>query len=378
MQPKCLYLVPTPRVGMPSSTLRVVSRPSPVRATLVLALLMFSTSAVAQPPTRREARLWTILVSVEGYADPIPKRPGVYQDSRLLARWMVEKARWDPGQILQLNDNGDPRPGEPGDRSPPLRPTAANFDWAMEKWLTHPGRVSKDDVVLFAFAGRAIAGPNSEALLPIDARIDAPGWSPERWVERLLRDYQCSSVLCWVDAPVFDPLRPGGKLADDGERLLNRLARWPGSSVWMATGERPATGPAFAEALRAALGETPQPLLATLSTLDRDADARGLRFRQLGGIRADLSLFRERFEPPRKRRIDLLVQSGHAARVSALAFLADGRTMLQRQRRLDHPGLGPDRAAASLAPSSPRVPQQRDRPLARDRRQTPGRRRRHG
>ena len=292
------------------------------------AFLLIASSAFAQPPARREPRLWTVLVSVEGYQAPIPSRPGAYRDGRLLARWMTDTARWGSDQILQLNDNGDPRPGDPGDRTPPLRPTSKNLDWAMEKWLTHPSRVDKDDVVLFAFAGRAIETPGGEALLPIDGRPGGPGWSPERWVERLLRDYKCSTVLCWVDAPVSNWLRPD-VAASGGEKLLNRLARWPGSSAWMATGDRLVSGgSAFAEALRAALGEVPRPLLATLSALDRDPEARGVRFRQLGGIPADLTLFRDQFQPPRKRRSKLLVQDGHAGRVTAIAFQADGRSMV--------------------------------------------------
>ena len=33
-------------------------------------------------------------------------------------------------------------------------------------------------------------------------------WSPESSIEWLLRDKKCSSVLCWVDAPLFDPGHP--------------------------------------------------------------------------------------------------------------------------------------------------------------------------
>ncbi len=178
-------------------------------------------------------------------------------------------------------------------------------------------------------------------------------WSPESSIERLIRDYKCSSVLCWVDAPLFDPKQPGVPVPG-GDQLLRRLGRWPGSTVWLASGERP-TGKssAFAEALRASLGETPQPLLKTLSELEANQGVKELKFRQVGGVPAEFSLFRDRFQPPRKPKLDLLVQKGHASRISALAIRADGQSMVTASEdstiRIWNPS-SPDRALLRVLP----------------------------
>ena len=271
-------------------------------------------------------KVWAVVVSVENYPDPIADRAGSSVEGRRLANWVRGKAGWDSNHVLILNDDGNPAPpADPKAQAIPLKPTRKNLDWAIEQWLG--SRVEKGDVVVLSFTGRGIAAPGGEVLLPIDAKGGKleSGWSPERGIERLLRDYKCSAVLSWIDAPVDHPDLPEGKLA--GDQLLNRLARWPGSSVWLATGETPGSNP-FGVSLRAALGTTPRTLLSSLATINEDQSLKNIRFRQKGGVPPDLTLFRDGPRRPQARRPEPLIQKGHASAINAMAVTADGKTMV--------------------------------------------------
>ena len=309
-----------------------------------LSVLFLSSLGVAVLGQEAEGpKLLAVLVSVEKYNAPIPGRPGMGADGKQLARWMTDTAGWKADQVLELNDNGNPRPGnDPAAPSLPLRPTRANLDWALEKWLAH--RVKPGDVVLIAFSGRGASIGKEETLLPIDYRAGEAGWSPDRGISRLVRESKCSSILCWIDAPMLDPAKPTTPLVDAGDQLLGRLARWPGSWVWMSTREgSPANGSEFAAALRASLGDGSRTLLASFSNLDRNLLDRKLGFRQLGGVPPGLSLSRNLLRAPRGMGAELLVQGGHADRIAAIAIRGDGRVMVTASQEFHDPGLGPDR-----------------------------------
>lgn len=308
----------------------------PALAGIAVALGLVAASASGQVAGEAQPRLWAVVIGVERYRAPIPPRPGLALDSRKLAGWLTGAAGWGADHVLVLNDDGAPRPGRPEERAVALLPTRANLAWGVEKWLGH--RVRPGDVVLIAFAGRGASTPDAEVLLPIDAPADDPargGWSPEASIERLLRDSKCSSVVTWIDAPMLGPGGAVGEGRAAGDRLLNRLVRWPGSSAWLATGEPRAgggRGSPLADALRAALGSNPRSLLATLAALDADERLKGLGFRQRGGFPAELSLFRSRMQAPGAGTASLLVQKGHADRIMSLALGADGRTLISASR----------------------------------------------
>lgn len=291
----------------------------------------------AQAPTRTP-RLWAVVASVEEYGRGLQGRPGLRAEGQRLARWVTGSARWPSENVLELNENGVARPRPGAQRQEILEANARNLDYAMRDWLDERG-VGEGDVVLFAFAGRAAATASGDRLLPFGTRpedLAGTGWSPEKAIERLLRDRKCSAVLSWIDAP-FVPERPGAapalsKKGLPGEGLLDRLSRWPGASVWLSTSEKPDSvsqrGSAFASAVRSALGDQPRTLMAALAALDRDLAAQQAPFRQRGGFSADLHLFHDNLRLPRMRGTELLVQKGHAARITALAVRADGRTLV--------------------------------------------------
>jgi hypothetical protein len=282
--------------------------------------------ARAQAPDAAHPKLWTVVVTVGQYSPPLPARPGLIPEGRRLARWAAETAGWGRGNVLELNDLGDPFPTRGEARTNPLKPTRENLDWAFGEWLGK--RVQPGDVVLFTFAGRAAATPRGAVLLPGKARPDdlaGSGWLPDQAIEGLLRDHKCSAVFCVIDAPL---VAPAGSAA--GATLLGRLSRWPGASVWLSTSARPANGEggsAFAIALRTALGDARRALLSVLATLDQDPTLEAGTFRQRGGFSAELVLHHDLLRLPQTRWTGPLVQNGHADRVTTLAVRADSRTL---------------------------------------------------
>lgn len=309
-----------------------MSRVAVLACGLALIVLTPWPAVHAQTPPAAKPQLHAVLIGVDRYAEGIPEAPGSSQEMRRIATWLSEVAGWEPGSVLQLNDSGIAHPVNAAGRIGTLRSDRENIDWAFTSWL--PVRVKPGDVVLVAFAGRAATTPDGPVLLPRDADPKAlarTAWAPGPDIDRLFLNQRCANVLCWLDAPftAAPPVEaegPGALAPDD--QLAARLARWPGASVWLASGEPPAApgGRRFSAALRDALGKQPAPLLASLDVLDRGGELAPLRFRQAGGLPTRFSLFRdllERSRPPES----LVVQTGHADRVTAVAVRTDGQAL---------------------------------------------------
>ena len=254
-------------------------------AGLVLAVAVLGWGRASGQDQADRPQVWAVVAGVESYKGAIPRREEVASDSFKLTRWIAEGAGWGKKHVQVLDELGSSKHGDPAGEPKLLKPTGENLRWAVEEWL--PNHVKKGDVVILSFAGWGIsAGDGETKLLPVDARVDDPktAWLPDRGIEHLLRDRECLAVLSWIDAPILRPdgRREEGTAAD--VRMLNRLSRWPGSSVWQSTADRPepGRGSAFAASLLSALGKAPRSVLDTIKALNDDPGLPGLRFRQQG------------------------------------------------------------------------------------------------
>src|SRR4051794_10002207 len=113
------------------------------RLPLVVLLAAATSPAVrAQAPAprvepARAPEVWAVVVGIERYDDPeVPACHGTARDARAIAGWVAETAGWGHSHVLLMDDRGAARPPDsPRARVADLRPTRANLDWAMTKWL---------------------------------------------------------------------------------------------------------------------------------------------------------------------------------------------------------------------------------------------------
>ncbi|HEV3121024.1 MAG TPA: WD40 repeat domain-containing protein, partial [Isosphaeraceae bacterium] len=320
-------------------------------AAALVASSLQSTSAGEQPP--RPPQVWAIVVGIDQYQDKtIPACSGAIADARELRQWLVRIAGWNARNVLLLQDAGAELPGQGPDQLADLKPTRENLEWAFSTWLK--SRLEPGDLVLFAFAGQAAAlkpaanaplGTATRAsLLPIDAQatdLAGTGWSLERSLDAFASSGR-NPVICWLDTSLLgrgdhpQPI-PGTDPDASAGRWLSSLARWPGVSVWLAAdlhsaaeGTQLSERSPFARAVFQALGTPRQPanLLSCLDHLNRDRPLRKQGFRSMGGISPDLSLWSTSVRRLTVPERTLLLQRGHADRVEALAFTADGSRMV--------------------------------------------------
>ncbi|WP_165230976.1 WD40 repeat domain-containing protein [Aquisphaera insulae] len=316
-------------------------------ATAMLATV--ATRARADGPKRtRPPQVWAVIVGVSKYTDPaIPEGESAYRQSARVLKWFRE-AGWDEEHQLLLQDFGTRDPGSVDHPSAIILPTRKNLDWAIEKWLDK--RAAAGDLVVLYFAGQAGSvvsrpTPRSEPivehfLLPNDAvkaSLNTTGWSLDRVVDRCA--LKKIRVVCFLGTGVgvdpgqaqapADPRQPGEAA---GKAWLRRLTRWPGVQVWLAS-DRPmgfgrAVEPsvAFTDALLKGLGDpSTRPNLAeALQQLRQDARLSNQGFQSAGAVPADVNLWQVEFgkvaKPPRP---EMLLQTGHADRITALACAGD-------------------------------------------------------
>src|SRR5262249_29865430 len=144
---------------------------------------------------------------------------------------------------------GDRRHGAPDELIENLLPTRENLDWAIQYWLG--SRIRPGDSVVVSFAGQAVGlppkpdalpgTPGRDYLLPIDARAagcDRTGWQLDQALDGLASKGK-NTIVCWLDTSLLgrgQPVRKAGadEAKPSGMRLLNKLARWPGVSAWLA------------------------------------------------------------------------------------------------------------------------------------------------
>jgi WD40 repeat protein len=307
-----------------------------------------------QPPRRPE--LWAIVVGIDRYTNPVLRDVGPAQRVREATKvraWLRSQAEWPPGHVLYLADGGNPDPGRPDDPEANILPTRKNLDWAFQAWLM--SRARPGDLVVFCFAGRARAsltpqGPTVEPqvdyfLLPIDAAnvgATVAGWSLDRALDRfvLATEGRCQ-VVCWLATTVRDgPPAPAAGAAGNrpagpgptGRDWLLRLARWPGVTAWLASDQprdNPARDPAvlFLPALLDAMGDRQRKknLADCLSALQANSQLKLQGFMTMGGVPPRLTLWPGAFgQPERPAQPEVVLQAGHADKLTAIAASADG------------------------------------------------------
>jgi WD40 repeat protein len=346
-------------------------------------------AAQEQPPPLRRPQLWAIVVGISDYRDPQITDSGAAADQAAeVLRWF-RATGWDEDHQLLLRDFGSSDPGAPDNPAPNILPLKANLDWATQRWLLH--KAKPDDTVVFYFAGRASAvvtprGAKIEPqvdfyLQPIDGfQVDpaASGWSLDRVVDDCAR--RRIQVVCWLATSFLDrlPTAPGrpplgvprAPAISNSEDWLRRLTRWPGVTAWLATDRPPGVGEAadfvtpFTTALVESLGKPEQQdnLAGTLKRLQQNPRLKRQGFRTMGGVPPDLSLWADQFGRPVNRPPpELVLQSGHADKVTALVSRADSRLVVSasmdstvrvwstRQRSLLHILTGHMVGASALA-----------------------------
>ncbi|HEV3167298.1 MAG TPA: WD40 repeat domain-containing protein [Isosphaeraceae bacterium] len=332
-----------------------------IRATLAwrtfrvacLIVLGVETAYGSQAPPPQAPEVWAILIGINQYDDKaIPACPAAVSDAREIREWLVQTAGWTPRHVLLLQDAGQAEPGEAHDQVADLKPTRRNLEWAVTHWLG--SRLKPNDIVLIYFSGQsaglapaksAPAGSIAGALLlPIDARTDdliSTGWRLDDALDELGARGQ-TPVICWLDTSLQgghgpQVAIPGADPAASATAWLGTLARWPGVSVWLSADGHPVAEAAepggrstFVAALFKALGTARRPsnLLACLDVLNHDQSLQQQGFRTLGGIPSNLTLWSQAARVHALPERTLLLQRGHADRVQAVAFTADGSRMV--------------------------------------------------
>ena len=304
------------------------------------ALWLVAVEARSQPAPGPE--VWAIVAGVDDPGSPaLPEGRSATRSSQEVLRWL-RRAGWDPSHQLLLGDRGVTDPGRPAAPATLIRPTRANLDWAIEQWLLGPAgkRPKPGDVVVIFFAGaskcladrrgnlvelRHIVVPSD----PDPARPDAGGWSLESAVDRCVRARL--RVVCWLATA---PEGPADAPRPTGLEWLARLARWPGVTAWLAADGPPRDpsidpGEVFTRALLTGLGEAgkgPGPNLAEcLRDLHQNPRLARQGFRSMGGVPPSMTLRTAQPDQPARSRPELVLQAGHADRVTSMAFPADGR-----------------------------------------------------
>jgi WD40 repeat protein len=358
-------------------------RPIWVRGLLWAMSLPFLVTAAGQPPPARRPQMWAVVVGIDNYTHPtILDGQTAARNAGDVAQWF-RRAGWDRDHQLLLRDFGNLFPGTPDAPAPSIRPIKQNLDWALQKWLV--SKAQPGDLVIFYFAGqaRALVRPENPRagglridprvdyyLLPADATPDSPGqsgWSLDQAVDVCAR--RKLQVVCWLATSLTEqhegPIPPAPPIPADGVRpaapkavgpaapglpappvstgvhWLAHLARWPGVTAWLAS-DRPRSigsasdpGAIFTTALLGALGKpdperkSKQNLAACLKDLHQNPELKLLGFTSVGGVPPSLTLWESEFgKPVTVPKPELVLQVGHADKITAVAAPADGRQIM--------------------------------------------------
>ncbi|CAN5904544.1 hypothetical protein BH23PLA1_BH23PLA1_00150 [soil metagenome] len=325
-------------------------------------------TAAVWPPRPLGRQLWAVVAGVQRYDSlAIPRRPGSLQDARTVYQWLIGPAGWDEQNVLLLDDDGVDDPDQLADAEfKILKPNRYNLRWALQYWLDDD-RVRPGDLVLIYFAGQAITlspaanappgTPPRELLLPSDADLTALARSPDQvgWGLEDLLDRSATRgeipIVCWLDItltgpdpPAGDDSRSGTASSPRGDRLLDRLTRWPGVTAWLDTDDTDTVADgvgeglapaAFTAALIPSLGTEQEPatLLESLTRLQADPALKARGFRSRGGVDSRLSLWKAEYRPlPTPSPSEPVLQRAHANPVTAIQFTADGHRMITAGR----------------------------------------------
>jgi WD40 repeat protein/uncharacterized caspase-like protein len=313
----------------------------------------------APAPAERRPEVWAIIVGIGDYTQPditdsrtaVPNAQGV--------RGWLGRAGWDPRHQVLLSDFGSDDPGMSAAPAANILPSRKNLDWVVDNWLLQ--RAQPGDLVVIYYSGESRSKVARQAtdldiqhyLLPRDAdlkRLGQTGWSLETAVDKCMR--KKLQVVCWlatVPVEVQDAGKPAAKgpapAWSPGVDWLARLARWPGVTAWLASDRPRAVGPqavpdpgnVFTQELLEALGGSrpaSKPNLAScLKDLHQNPRLENQGFCSLGGVPPSMTLWTRDVGPKAAEpRPELVIQAGHADRVTAMAFPADGRLIMTASR----------------------------------------------
>jgi WD40 repeat protein len=322
-------------------------------------LPVLPTAMARENPSSRKPELWSIIIGIGNYRDAkITDSPAAAQQAVAVLQWF-RAAGWDESHQLLLHDLGNARPGDPRAPAPIILPTKDNLDWAIQQWLLP--RARPGDVVVIYYAGRATAVVDSRRprvepqveyfLLPVDAlpgAIAETGWSLDRAVDEcairriqvvswLATNIQSLSSPAPVPVPAPPPIGGPAKAGNpSGRDWLRRLTRWPGVTAWLAADGTPGIGESadpimpFTTALLESLGSRgiEDNLAASLRRLQLDSKLKRMGFSTLGGVPPDLNLWADQFGRSAKQTPEMVLQVGHADKVTGLASSADGRRLI--------------------------------------------------
>ncbi len=312
-------------------------------------------------PASRAPEVWAILVGVGDYKDAaIPGSPAAARNAQAVYAWL-RRAGWATQHLVLLSDSGSVDPGTLAAPAANILASRQNLDWIVEHWLLK--KAQPGDLVLFYYSGESRShvkrlGTQLDVrhyLLPRDAdpaKLERDGWSLEKAVDECIRKQL--RVVCWL-ATVPEEHRDAGKPAEDatgppaawspGIDWLARLARWPGVTAWLASDRsRPVApqtnrdaGSVFTHELLNALGSSKNlnkpNLAACLRDLHQNPQLKLQGFCSLGGVPPALTLWATELGPkPAESRPKVVIQAGHADRVTAMAFPADGRLIMTAAR----------------------------------------------
>ena len=298
-------------------------------------------SAPADPPSA-----WAIVIGIDAQDDPaIAASPGAASDANAVRRWLVDVAGWPASHLLTMTPSSPKSHGVPSAQVDELRPSRANLDWALERWL--PYRVKPGDLVLISYSGQAVGGKaddsaSPDVLLPIDARaadLQRTGWSLPDALDPIAQRGE-NPILVWLDTSLWGRGRPA--LPFDGRRtsaarLMAQVTRWPLVSAWIASNDRAIEPLAnqrsrgrFLASVTMAMGDADRPanLATALSRLDRDPAVASAGFRLSGGLGPSASLWPKQRDEAVEPASELLLQHGHSDRITAVAFSSDGSRMI--------------------------------------------------
>jgi WD40 repeat protein len=300
--------------------------------------------------TNPRPRFWAIVVGIDSYDQKaMSGSAGSVRQSEAMLRWLRTTAGWENSHLLHLADLGRRDPGDGQTVAPRLLPTRGNLEWAFQKWLASRARTG--DVVLFYYAGQTgsvvrVDEQTHDAridyfLLPTDVDprdVARTGWSLDRALDSFPGKYQ---MICWLGTAVTGP--PAGEAGGNGPRVaptgrgwLERLVRWPGVTAWLASDRLPesaAENPAtlFTQALLEGFGQPKgkRNLAACLRSLHENPKLKQRGFQTMGGVTPDLAVWADQFNQPRvPARPEMLLQVGHAGKITGIVSSSDGRMMI--------------------------------------------------
>lgn len=304
-------------------------------AASLIGLLIGPSLAIAQEGGR-PPEFYGLVVGVEACEDKeIPACPNARADARVFYDWLIRTAGWRAPNLLLMDGSGGER----------RQPTRANLEWAVKEWLVEKSKPG--DVVLIYWAGQAVPEslpPRSPAdaispiaLLPADARLPElgkTGWRLEDSLDPLASAGE-RTVIVVLDT---SPVGRGQIVAADPSRKpsapawLARVARWPGVSAWLSASDRPSQdgtrgrpGPFLGAFLEASGGkERPANLTTMLNRLRQNPAIAEDGFRAVGGLSPRLTLWADRARPLAEPAPELVLQRGHADRVTRAIPTPDG------------------------------------------------------